>query len=96
MDKLNESLDQSLFESDISIIQGVCVYLALPKLQMAFKQLKHHGTEFKKNNKRRLQEPKDPDRDYYRNVSMQNEWIEATILTQWVITSFVISSSSKC
>ena len=58
VDKLNESLDQSLFESDISIIKGVCVYLALPKLQMAFKQLKHHGTEFKKKIKKRLQEPK--------------------------------------
>ena len=79
--KLNESLNQSLLESDISI-RCVCLFCVSCLAQIAdgFKQLKHHGTELKKKGKkRRLQEPKDPDRDHYRNVSMQNEWIRGNL-----------------
>ena len=85
--KLNESLDQSLLECDITI-RGVCSSCVSSLAQIAdgFKQLKHHGTELKKK-KWRLQEPKDPDRDPYRNVSMQNEWIRSNLFDAMVITS---------
>ena len=81
--KLNESLDQSLLESYISV-RSVCssCVSSLSQIADGFKQLKHHGTEFKKGGGgggggggRRLQEPKDPDRDHCQNVSIQNEWI---------------------
>ena len=98
--KLNESLDQSLLESDISIIKSVCssYVSSLAQIANGSQAAKTSWNRVKKKIKRRLQEPKDPDRDHYRNVSMQNEWIEATFLTQWVITSFVQvhHQSAKC
>ena len=70
---------------------------SLAQIADGFKQLKHHGTELKKK-KKELQEPKDPDRDHYRNVSMQNEWIRGNLFDAMVITSFVIShyQCAKC
>ena len=52
---------------------------SLGQIADGFKQAKHHGTELKKKKKKRLQEPKDPDRDHYRNVSIQNEWIRGNL-----------------
>ena len=51
--KLNESLDQSILESDISI-RGMCSSCVSSLAQIAdgFKQLKHHGTELKKRGKK--------------------------------------------
>ena len=77
--KLNEMLDQSLQESDASM-SGVCSSCAssLTRIADGFQQLTHRGTELKKR-KRSLKQPKNPDHDYYRNVSMQNEWIRGNL-----------------
>ena len=39
-----------------------------------FHQLKHRGIELRKR-KRKLSNPKHPDRPYYRNLVLQNEWL---------------------
>lgn len=40
--------------------------------------LKHRGIELRKR-KRKLPNPKHPDRPYYRNLVLQNEWLRANI-----------------
>ena len=61
-------------------MSGVCSSCAssLTRIADGFQQLTHRGTELKKR-KRSLKHPKNPDHDYYQNVSMQNEWIRGNL-----------------
>ena len=76
--KIRKDLDESLQTSPI--LPGVCSRCAsaLARISEGFKQLRHHGTELKKR-KRSLPHPKRPNRDHYRNVRMQNEWMRGNL-----------------
>ena len=77
--KLNKGLNKSLQDSPVSI-SGVCTSCS-PSLQQisdGFKELKHRGSELKKR-KSSLPTTKQPDREHYRNVSLQNEWIRGNL-----------------
>ena len=75
---MNHSISLYLSLILVSEVCSTCVS-SLDQIADSFKQVKHHGTELKKKKKRRLQEPKDPDCDHYRNVSIQNEWIRGNL-----------------
>lgn len=76
--KLSKDLDKSLQESPG--VSGVCSSCAcsLARIGDGFKQLKHQRTELKKR-KRSLPTPKHPNREHYRNVKVQNEWMRANL-----------------
>ena len=75
--KVQRELSESFEKSNIT---GVCDNCA-PDLRQtveAFKSLKHQGTGLKKR-KNRLPHPKIPNRDHYRNLRVQNEWLRANV-----------------
>lgn len=76
--KVRKNLDGSLETSPM--LPGVCSRCTSPlaRIVEGFKQLRHQGTELKKR-KRSLPCPKVPNRDHYRNVRMQNEWIRGNL-----------------
>lgn len=77
--RLKRGLNQSLQDSPVSI-SGVCSSCApsLAQISDGFKELKHRGSELKKR-KSSLPAPKEPNREHYRNVSLQNEWMRGNL-----------------
>ena len=92
--RLCESLSTSLTES--AGLDGICSSCApmLERIAKGFKELKHHRTTLRKR-KRRLPQPKFPDRPYYRNVIAQNEWIRGNLFDSMGTTFVVTSALSK-
>lgn len=75
--RLQKGLDSFLESSDVD---GACKRCAmgLKQIQTHFMSLKHQGTELKKR-KKQLPMPGRPDRDHYRNLKFQNEWLRANV-----------------
>ena len=88
--KTQKDLDDSFEKSDIPDVCDVCTP-ALKQIKETFKVLKHQGTELKKR-KNQLPHPKRPDREHYQNLTAQNEWLRANILTLWATISIVTSA----
>ena len=61
-------------------MEGVCAYcsVALSKIAEGFHRLKHQGSELKKW-KTTYPSPKDTQREHYRNLVAQNEWLHGNI-----------------
>ena len=76
--KLSKDLEKSLEESEGA--SGACSSCAssLARIADGFKQLKQQGSELRKR-KKSLPTPKVANRDHYRNVKVQNEWIRANL-----------------
>lgn len=77
-------------------LEGVCQSCAsgLSGIAAGFCKLNQQGTELKKR-KSRLPHPKHPERDHYRDINAQNEWLRGNVFDAMGNYMFVTTASKK-